>query len=100
LIQNFDKNATVVLGATVLGAVLNYGLAHAKTVRPITSDQMRQLLAASHHAGAGDMAVGLVVQQSLHLTFWTILGISSVILVLALWLPSVGIGQVDEVPAE
>jgi MFS family permease len=97
----FARNLGSTLGATVLGAVLNYGLTHARGVRPVTSDQLRQLLAAPHHAvGGGDAAVGLVLQQSLHLTFWAMLGISLFIVVLAILVPSVRIGQVGEVPAE
>jgi EmrB/QacA subfamily drug resistance transporter len=97
----FARNLGSTLGATVLGAVLNYGLTHAKGVGPITSDQLRQLLAAPHHAAAGgDAEVGVVLQQSLHLTFWAMFGISFFIVVLALLVPSVRIGQVREVPAE
>ncbi|HVE23639.1 MAG TPA: MDR family MFS transporter [Acidocella sp.] len=97
----FARNLGSTLGATALGAVLNYGLSHAKGVRPITSDQLRQLLAAPHRAaGGGDMAVGLALQQSLHLTFWAILGISVVIVGLAVLVPPVRIGQAEEVPAE
>jgi len=97
----FARNLGSTLGATALGAVLNYGLSHAKGVRPITSDQLRQLLAAPHGtAGGGDRAVGLALQQSLHLTFWAILGISVVIVGLAILVPSVRIGQAEEVPAE
>ena len=97
----FARNLGNTLGATVLGAVLNHGLAHAKGVGPVTSDQMRQLLAAPQHGVAGgDRAIGLVLQQSLHLTFWAMLGISSLILVLALLVPPVRIGQADKVPAE
>ncbi len=97
----FARNLGSTLGATVLGAVLNYGLTHAKGVRPVTSDQLRQLLTTPHHAVAGgDMAVGLVLQKSLHLTFWAMLGISLFIVVLAILVPSVRIGQVGEVLAE
>jgi EmrB/QacA subfamily drug resistance transporter len=97
----FARNLGSTLGATVLGAVLNYGLTHAKGVRPVTSDQLGQLLATPHHASVGgDVAVGLVVQHSLHLTFWAMLGISALIVMLAILVPSVRIGQMGEVPAE
>jgi EmrB/QacA subfamily drug resistance transporter len=97
----FARNLGSTLGATVLGAVLNYGLTHAKGGRPVTSDQLRQLLATPQHALAGgDTATGLVLQHSLHLTFWAMLGISLFIVLLAILVPSVRIGQVGEVPAE
>ena len=97
----FARNLGSTLGATVLGAVLNYGLTHAKGVRPLTSDQLRQLLTAPQHGvPGGDRAAGLVLQQSLHLTFWAMLGISLFIVALAILVPSVRIGQVGEVPAE
>ena len=97
----FARNLGSTLGATVLGAVLNYGLTHAKGGKPVTSDQLRQLLATPQHALAGgDTATGLVLQHSLHLTFWAMLGISLFIVLLAILVPSVRIGQVGEVPAE
>ena len=97
----FARNLGSTLGATALGAVLNYGLSHAKGGSPITSDQLRQLLAAPHQAVAGgNMEVGRVLQQSLHLTFWAMLGISFFIVVLAMLVPSVRIGQLSEAPAE
>ena len=97
----FARNLGSTLGATVLGAVLNYGLAHAKGGRPVTSDELRQLLAMPHPAAAGgDTGLGLVLQQSLHLTFWAMLGISLLIVVLAVLVPSIRIGRAEEVPAE
>jgi EmrB/QacA subfamily drug resistance transporter len=95
----FARNLGSTLGATVLGAVLNYGLTHARGVAPISSAQLRQLLNGAPHA-AGDPAIGLVLEQSLHLTFWAMLGISLSIVLLALWVPSVRLGQAGEAPAE
>jgi EmrB/QacA subfamily drug resistance transporter len=94
----FARNLGSTLGATVLGAVLNYGLTHAKNVGPVTSDQLRQLLSTPTHAAGSDTTIALVLQQSLHLTFWAMLGISLFIVLLAILVPSVRIGQ--EVPAE
>jgi EmrB/QacA subfamily drug resistance transporter len=97
----FARNLGSTLGATVLGAVLNYGLAHAKGGRPVTSDELRQLLTMTHPAvTSGDTGLGLVLQQSLHLTFWAMLGISLLIVVLAVLVPSIRIGRAEEVPAE
>ena len=97
----FARNLGSTLGATVLGAVLNYGLAHAKGGRPVTSDELRQLLTMTHPAvTSGDTGLGLVLQQSLHLTFWAMLGISVLIVVLAVLVPSIRIDRAEEVPAE
>ncbi len=97
----FARNLGSTLGATVLGAVLNYGLTHAKGGSPITSDQLRQLLSTPSHAVSGnDGGISLILQQSLHLTFWAMLGISLFIVLLALWVPAVRAGQLGEAPAE
>ena len=40
----FSRNLGSTLGATVFGAVLNYGLSRSGTLAPVTSDQLRQLL--------------------------------------------------------
>src|SRR5260221_4529169 len=78
----FARNLGSTLGATLLGAVLNYGLSHSKGIAAVTSDQLRQLLEAP--TGAGDAAIRLALQQSLHLTFWAMLLISLAIVLLAL----------------
>jgi EmrB/QacA subfamily drug resistance transporter len=96
----FARNLGSTLGATALGAVLNYGLTHASNGRSVTSDQLRQLLEAPAGTMAGDTAVGLTLQQSLNLTFWAMLLIALTIAFLALLVPPVEIRQAVEVPAE
>ena len=88
------------LGATALGAVLNYGLTHANSGKSVTSDQLRQLLEAPAGTMTTDTAIGLVLQQSLNLTFWAMLLISLTIVFLALMVPPVEIRRAVEVPAE
>jgi len=94
----FARNLGSTLGATLLGAVLNYGLSHSKGIAAVTSDQLRQLLEAP--TGAGDAAIRLALQQSLHLTFWAMLAISLAIVLLALLVPSGPTSRTREAPAE
>jgi EmrB/QacA subfamily drug resistance transporter len=96
----FARNLGSTLGATVLGAVLNYGLSHSKGVGAVTSDQLRQLLEAPPGTAGGDAAIRLALQQSLHLTFWAMLVISLGIVLLSLLIPSVAIGQMRKAAAE
>jgi MFS family permease len=96
----FARNLGSTLGATALGAVLNYGLTHANNGKSVTSDQLRQLLQAPAGTTTADTAIGLALQQSLNLTFWAMLLISLVIVFLALLVPPVEIRQAAEVPAE
>jgi EmrB/QacA subfamily drug resistance transporter len=96
----FARNLGSTLGATALGAVLNYGLTRANNGRSVSSDQLRQLLEAPAGTMAGDTAVGLTLQQSLNLTFWAMLVIALTIVFLALLVPPVEIRQAVEVPAE
>ncbi len=41
----FSRNLGSTLGATLFGAVLNFGLSHAKGIGVVTADQLRQVLA-------------------------------------------------------
>ena len=96
----FARNLGSTLGATALGAVLNYGLTHANDGKSITSDQLRQLLEAPAGTMISDMPIGLALQQSLNLTFWAMFLISLAIVFLALLVPPVEIRQAAEVPVE
>jgi EmrB/QacA subfamily drug resistance transporter len=96
----FARNLGSTLGATALGAILNYGLTHANNGKAVTSDQLRQLLDAPAGTMSADTAIGLALQQSLNLTFWAMLLISLTIVFLALLVPPVEIRQGAEAPAE
>ena len=98
----FARNLGSTLGATALGAVLNFGLIHAGGGgKPVTSDQLRQLLEAPAGTMSADTAIGFALQRSLHLTFWSMLWISLAIVGLALLVPPVEMRQaVDAVKAE
>ena len=97
----FARNLGSTLGAAALGAVLNYGLGHAQGIGVITSDQLRQTIEAP--AGSGNLAVALALGQSLHATFWAILAISLLSVLMAGLMPSIEIGhtrRAQEAPAE
>jgi EmrB/QacA subfamily drug resistance transporter len=96
----FARNLGSTLGATALGAVLNYGLTHANNGKSVTSDQLRQLLQAPAGTMTADTAIGSALQQSLNLTFWAMLLISLTLVFLALLVPPVEIRQAVEVPTE
>jgi EmrB/QacA subfamily drug resistance transporter len=94
----FSRNLGSTLGATLLGAVLNYGLSHSSNVPAITSDELRHLLESSDRVGDGP--IRLALQQALHATFLVMLLISLVIVIFALLVPSVNPGRAREMPAE
>ena len=96
----FARNIGSTLGATVLGAVLNFGLSHANDGKPVTSDQIRRLLGEQTGATPTHTVIGAAFQQSLNLTFWAMLAISLAIVFVAMRVPPVGMRQAAEVPAE
>jgi MFS family permease len=95
----FSRNLGSTLGATVFGAVLNYGLTHAKGLGVVTSEQLRQLLDKAPGGPAVDVLVRQALQQSLHLTFTFMLVISVAIVLLAMFVPSITLSRVREAPA-
>ena len=92
----FSRNLGSTLGATVFGAVLNYGLGHAPGIGVITSDQLRQALDASSTSQNGDAAVRFALQHSLHLTFSTLLVTSLFVVVLGYLIPHVSLRGTHE----
>jgi MFS family permease len=95
----FSRNLGSTLGATLFGAVFNFGLAHAKGLGAVSTDQLRSALdaSASKVGIGGDMAVRLALQQSLHLTFVILLVVAVAVLLLAMLVPSVRIRHAHEV---
>jgi MFS family permease len=87
----FARNLGSTLGASVLGAVLNYGLNHSSGSGSISSDQMRQLLEGEPTAGVAD--VQLALQHSLHLTFGAMLLISLLIVFMAMLVPPIAVSR-------
>ena len=89
----FSRNLGSTLGATVLGTVLNYGLAHPGHGASVSSDQLRRLLDQPDSlAGAAD-AVRSALGHALHATFWGIFAVALLTLVLSLLVPRVALTE-------
>ena len=85
----FSRNLGSTLGATVLGTVLNYGLAHPISGPAVSSDELRRLLDGPDSLAAASDAVRNALGQSLHVTFLGIFVIAVLTLLLALLVPRV-----------
>jgi len=95
----FSRNLGSTLGATMFGAVLNYGLTHAKGIGVVTSDQLRQVLETPPTHVGSDAIVRLALQQSLHLTFVAMLVISLAIVASAILVPAMALERMREAAA-
>ena len=94
----FARNIGSTLGATLLGAVFNYRLSRAHGGKPVTSDQLREILDAGVDPAAVHSAMAAAFQQSLHVTFWAMLVISCTIVFIAFQVPQVEIHQAGPCP--
>jgi EmrB/QacA subfamily drug resistance transporter len=89
----FSRNLGSTLGATVLGAVLNYRLAHPASGPMVSSDELRRLLDDPASLGAGGDAIRDGLQHALHGTFWTVFVVALLTLLLSLLVPRVAISD-------
>ena len=89
----FARNLGSTLGATVLGAVLNYRLAHPVDGPSVSSDALRRLLDDPASLGAGGDAIRDGLQHALHGTFWTVFAVAVLTLLLSLLVPPVTISD-------
>jgi len=97
----FARNLGSTLGATVLGAMFNYGLAHVNGGVAVTSSQLRQLLEAPRDTVVNNVAIARALERSLSLTFWAMLVISFATVFLAIIVSPVKVRrQVAKAPAE
>jgi MFS family permease len=96
----FSRNLGSTLGATVFGAVLNFGLTHSKGVAVVTSDQLKALLQNQVASLADSNMIRLVLHQSLHLTFISIFVIAIFLVALLGFVPAITLGQDRPVPLE
>ena len=87
----FSRNLGSTLGATALGTVLNYWLAHPGAGRAVSSDQLRQLLDRPDALAGAAAGIRSVLQQSLHVTFWGIFVLAVLTLLLSLLVPRVAL---------
>lgn len=89
----FARNLGSTLGATVLGAVLNYRLAHPASGPTVNSDELRRLLDDPASLGPGGDAIRDGLQHALHGTFWTVFAVAVLTLLLSLLVPPVAISD-------
>ena len=87
----FSRNLGSTLGATVFGAVLNYGLAHSSEMGAVSSEELRGLLNGTGTIAVAAAPLRLALQDSLHVTFSAMLAISLLIVVASLFIPTVTI---------
>ncbi|RZF29282.1 MFS transporter [Paraburkholderia sp. UYCP14C] len=96
----FSRNLGSTLGATLFGAVLNFGLSHSQGTVTVTSDQLKALL-QNRAADLGDSElVRLVLHQSLHLTFVSMFVIALFVVVLLSLVPTIRFGEDKPVPVK
>jgi len=95
----FSRNLGSTLGATVFGAVLNFGLRHSPYLPAGGADQLRRVLDAPGGQVVADTSVRLALHQSLHLTFVALLAIALAVVASMLFVPPVKIGRVVKVSA-
>ncbi|WP_025597569.1 MDR family MFS transporter [Burkholderia sp. WSM2230] len=96
----FSRNLGSTLGATLFGAVLNFGLSHSQGSAAVTSDQLKSLLQNQAASLGGSDAIRMVLHQSLHLTFVSIFAIAIFVVVLLTLVPAINIGAEKKVPLE
>ena len=89
----FARNLGSTLGATLLGAVLNFRLAHPGASAAVSSDQLRRLLDRPEALGDTADAVRDVLQHALHITFWGVFLVAVLTLALSLLVPRVAITE-------
>jgi MFS family permease len=95
----FSRNLGSTVGATLLGGILNFALAH-RHGGGVSFDRVRTLL--DHPAQTvGDAAVRAALGQALHLAFWAVLVITLLTLLAATLVPAIVLTRAPrEVAAE
>ena len=96
----FARNLGSTLGATVLGGVLNTGLARTGASAGVTSEDLRRVLDDKGLVAAGDGAVRAVLDHALHATFWAVFVIALLTATVSWLVPAVSLRARREVPAE
>jgi MFS family permease len=94
----FARSLGSTFGATIFGAVLNYGLLRSGA-GAVSSDQLRALLENAKGAEPGSALRG-ALEQSLHLTFLAMFAVALLTAVVAALAPKVALTRRREAPAE
>jgi len=85
----FARSLGSTFGATVFGAVLNFGLLRSGAAGAATSDELRRLLERSSAAAGGDAGLRAALERSLHLTFVSMFLIALMVAATAFLVPRV-----------
>ena len=96
----FSRNLGSTLGATLFGAVLNFGLSHAKDAVAVSSDQLKALLQNQAASLVNSDMTRMVLHESLHLTFVSIFAISIFMVLLLTLVPAIHLGADRKMPNE
>src|SRR5271156_5348531 len=83
----FARSLGSTFGATVFGAVLNFGLM--RSGGAVSSEELRRLLERGSAGGAGDAGLRAALEQSLHLTFVSMFAIALMVAATLFLVPKV-----------
>jgi EmrB/QacA subfamily drug resistance transporter len=89
----FARSLGSTFGATIFGAVLNYGLMHSGSATGVSSDQIRRLLEAGAQEAAAMTPLRSLLDGSLHLTFLAMFAIALLTAASAALVPKVVLGR-------
>ena len=84
----FSRNLGSTLGASLFGAVLNYGLLHSTGGNSVTAGQLQDLLNRTTEIATTVAPIRAALQDSLHLTFSAMVLIACVTIITSLFVPS------------
>ncbi len=87
----FARNLGSTLGATLLGAILNWGLTSAGVT--VTSERLRQVLEAGPGSPNADPVLEAALAGGLHLTFVATFALALLIVIVTLLVPATDIGR-------
>ena len=92
----FSRNLGSTLGAAVLGAILNFGLA--RPGAPVSSEELQRILSTGERSGEAE-TLRATLQLALHHAFWAVFAISVAATVAALLVPHIKLGRKAEAAA-
>jgi MFS family permease len=84
----FSRNLGSTLGASLFGAVLNYGLLHSTGGASVTAGQLQDLLNRTTEIATAVAPIRAALQDSLHLTFGAMVLIACCTIIAGLFVPS------------
>ena len=90
----FARNLGSTLGATVLGAVVNFGLSRGSGGSSVNADQLRRLIETPDHLGADVTQLLATLDAALHLMFQSMLLVTVLIVIAAFRVPDLLLGRV------